>query len=457
MKFPTSLIRSLGRFDAVMMIMGNMIGIGIFTTTGFYSEYLNSPAELFLIWIFGALYSFCGALTYAEVVTRFPHAGGDYLFLNRAFHPLVGFLFGWSTFTVTYTGSIAAIAIGFSTYFSKLLPGDMTSILLQLPGVNWPLPTIKTVAIIMTFLLTWMNISGIRQGARFQNVFTLLGIATLLAFVSIGISSDAGSVNNFAPFIPQDLQLPGFSLLGVALIGVIFTYSGWTVLAYIAGEVKQPKQNIPLAMALAVLLVALLYMAVNGIYLYAQPLSEMSGKVEIGYQTLKVLFSTNTSAMFSLMIMLMVLSSLNSTILSGARIYYAMAKEGRFFKWAGYVHPKHRVPSKSLWLQFFWVVLLILLGKFNELLTFTVFVMVLFSSLAGVALFVLRKKYPNQKGIYHTWGYPIVPILYLIISFWILINTLFHRPGESVIGLLITLSGVVPFYVWWGGKNQDKD
>jgi APA family basic amino acid/polyamine antiporter len=433
-----------------------MIGIGIFTTTGFNAENLNSPAGLFLLWILGGLYAFCGALTYAELGTRFPEAGGDYLFLKNAYHPLAGFLFGWSTFTVTYTGSIAAIAIGFAAYFIRILPEAYQQWQLYFPLVGFSLPLLKIIALAITLVLTILNSFGIRKGARFQNIFTLLGITTLLFIIILGFSSAKGSFSHFQPFFPETFSGEEISLLGVALVGVIFTYSGWTVLVYIAGEIKNPRRNIPGAMGIAVVLVGLLYMLMNAVYLYAQSLRDMSGTVEIGYQTLKILFAEETSLMFSLVIMLMVLSSLNATVLSGARVYYAMAREKRFFKPLGKLHPRYRVPVNSLWVQFVWVVILILIGRFDELLTYTVFVMVVFSFLSGVALFVLRKKEMRGKpsnAVYHAWGYPVVPIIYLAISGWLMINTLYHRPLESLGGIAIVLLGV-PFYLWWNRNEK---
>jgi APA family basic amino acid/polyamine antiporter len=407
----------------------------------------------------GGLYAFCGALTYAELGTRFPEAGGDYLFLKNAYHPLVGFLFGWSTFTVTYTGSIAAVAIGFAAYFIRILPEAYQQWHLYLPLLNINLPLLKIIAIMITLILTLLNGYGIRKGVRFQNFFTVLGVATLLAIIFLGFSSTKGSLSHFQPFFSETFGGEEFSLMGVALVGVVFTYSGWTVLVYIAGEIKNPRRNIPGSMGIAVGLVGLLYILINAVYLYAQPLTAMPGTVEIGYQTLRILFEEKTGQVFSLVIMLMVLSSLNATVLSGARVYYAMAREGRFFKPAGKLHPRYGVPVNSLRVQFVWVMILILAGKFDQLLTYTVFVMVVFSFLSGVALFILRRKdrrTGKTEAVYSARGYPFTPMVYLAISGWIMLNTLYHRPVETLWGILIVLIGT-PFYFWWGGNKKQRD
>jgi len=448
--------RSLSRFDAVMMIIGNMVGIGIFTTTGYIAGYMNSNIWLLLVWILGGIYSFCGALTYAELSTRFPREGGDYHYLNSAFHPLLGFLFGWSTFTVTYTGSIATIAVGFSTYFSNMLPVNIQNLQLSLQLVPLlTITTIKIVAILITLLLTWLNTMGIRRGKQFQNIFTVTGLGIITTLAILGFSSDKGNFDNFTPFLPAHISFEDVSLLGVALIGVIFTYSGWTVIVYIAGEIREPRPNIPSAMWISVGIVTFLYLILNTVYVYATPLSHMAGVVDIGNHALQILFGANFGLFFSVIIMLLVLSTLNSTILSGARIYYAMAREGRFFKVAGKLNSRYKVPSSSLWLQCGWSILLILSGSFDQLLIYTGFMMVLFSSLSALGLFVLRRKQKMTDAIYPVLGYPYVPAVYLCISVWIMLNTLIHRPLESFLGIIIILIGL-PFYFFWEKKRYNN-
>lgn len=447
--------RVLTRFDAALLIIGNMIGIGIFTTTGYYSQYVRSPLELFAIWFLVGIYVFCGALTYAELATRFPRSGGDYLFLSRAYHPLLGFLFGWSTFTVTYTGSIAAIAIGLAAYTLKLLPASVGSWQLPLPALGGAITPVKIVALGAVLLMTWINSRGIRQGSRFQNALTILGILTLLMFIFMGISSPHGDLAHYSPFFPKEFSAKEFSLLAVALVGVIFTYSGWTVLVYIAEEIKEPRRTLPFAMAVATAAVTLLYLMMNAVYLYAQPLSAMNHTIEIGYQTLRILMGENTSALFSAIIVLMVMSSLNATVLSGARIYYAMAREGRFFGWVNHLHATYRVPGRALWLQALWVALLIVVGSFDQLLTYAVFEMVLFSFLTGSALFRLRRIDTAESVAYKTWGYPYLPIFYLVTSAWLMINILLQKPVESLWGIVIILTGI-PFYFYWRRTNAGR-
>lgn len=451
MNFKNGLPRSLNRFDATMMLVGNMIGIGIFTTTGYIANYIEMPSYLFLVWILGAVYAFCGALIYAELSTRFPVSGGDFHFLKAGYHPMLGFFFGWSAFAVTYTGSIATIAVGFATYFLNLLPVHLRD--WQLP-LAWGLDLnlVKITAVFVAVSITWINALGVKQSARFQNIFTLAGVGIILAFVLWGLSSPNSNPDNFAPFFPPRFEMSVVALLGVALVSVIFTYSGWTTIVYIAGEIKEPNRNIPGAMWTSVLLVALIYLLVNVVYLFSMPLYQMKGIVDIGYQSMQALFGQNIGIVFSILIMLLTLSTLNSTILSGARIYYAMASEGRFFRIAAKLHPKFNVPASSLWLQCVWSIVLILSGTFNQLLTYTVFVMVLFSFLSGGSLWLLRRKTSGTESTYRTKAFPLVLFFYMAVSAWILVTVLMNRPAESLIGILIIGLGT-PFYFYWKRRS----
>jgi APA family basic amino acid/polyamine antiporter len=453
MTLKSDLPRSLTRFDAIMLIIGNMIGIGIFTTTGYIAGYINSSILLLLIWSIGALYSYCGAITYSALSTRFPVSGGDFHYLKTAFHPLFGFLFGWSTFTVTYTGSIATIAVGFATYFHNLLPKSFLEFSISIPLTPLYFTSIKLIAILITILLTWINARGVKHGARFQNFFSIAGIGVIFAFVIAGILSEKANTNNFFPLWPDSLSLNELSLLGVALVSIVFTYAGWTTIVYIAGEIKNPEKNIPSAMLISVTLVAFIYVIMNLIYLLALPMAEMKNIVDIGYMAMQHLFNEDIGILFAIIIMLLSLSSLNSTILSGARIYYAMAIEGKFFKIIGKLHQTRKVPAMSLWAQCIWSVVLIISGSFNQLLTYTVFIMVLFSFLSGIALFIIRKRERNNIISSPIYGYPYIPLIYVVFSTFIMISIFYNRPLESLIGIFIVCLGI-PFYTYWRNKAK---
>jgi APA family basic amino acid/polyamine antiporter len=446
--------RTLNTRDAYMLIVGNIIGIGIFTTTGYISHYLPSSGYMLLLWVVGGVLSFCGGVTYAELSSRFPMAGGDFHFLAAAYHPLMGFLFGWSTLLVTYTGSIAVIAVGFAHYFLNFFPETFRNLHFMVPVLSLKFDLIKTFAILIITIFTFLNIRGIRSGAVGQTVLTIGGILVLVLFILFGFTSKNGNWYHLIPLFPTEFHFGTIGKVGVALVGVYFTYSGWTILAYIAGEIKSPAKTIPVATSLGVITVTILYFFVNSVYLYAFPISNMENLIDIGYQTVVILWGKGLSFIFLIMILIAVLSTLNATILSGARIYFAMSQDGRLFPWAGKVHARYKSPANALWLQLVWSTLLILSGSFNQLLTYTVFVMVFFGFLSGFSLFLLRRK-PMAKGDYYSaWGFPITPIIYICITGWITITTLLDKPVESIAGLVLVSLGL-PFYYYWSRRYTD--
>ena len=450
-----SLLRVLNTRDAYVLIVGNIIGIGIFTTTGYISQFVEHSATLILIWLLGGFLSFCGGLTYAELATRIPYAGGDFHYLSRAFHPLLGFLFGWSALFVTYTGSIAVISVGFAYYFLNFFPFEIQTFSVTLPGIGLKLTYIKFFAIGITFLFTYLNHRGVRKGVQWQGILTYSSIFIVLAYILIGFSSPKGEWMNMYPLFPAKISFSMLSRIGIALIGIYFTYSGWTVLAYVAGEVKDQKYAIPKATFSGVLTVVILYVLVNLVYLFAMPLIEMTDIVDIGYQAFETLWGNGLTAVFTVMILIAVTSTLNSTILSGARIYFAMSRQGLLFEKIGLLHEIFDTPSNALWLQFGWTVILIISGSFNQLLTYTVFVMVAFGALSGISLFILRRKHIQQEKPYLAWGYPITPIIFILITCWIMINTLVDQPQETLAGLILVGSGI-PFFYYFRKKMIKK-
>lgn len=451
MSSPNSLVRVLSSRDTYMLIVGNIIGVGIFTTTGYIARYIPEPGLMILVWIAGGFISFCGGITYAELSTRYPLAGGDFHYLSHAFHPLLGFLFGWSALLVTYTGSIAVISVGFGHYFLNFFHPDINQYFFSIPGIGGTLTFPQILAISVSLIISYSNTRGMRTGAIWQYILTLLSILTLLVYIIFGFSSTRGSWEHLKPLFPTSFSVDIFQRMGVALIGIYFTYSGWTVLAYIAGEIKDYQRNIPLVTWLGVATVTFLYVLMNILYLYAIPESSMADLIDIGYQVLLVLWGEKTGFFFTCMILIAVLSTLNATILSGARIYYAMSQEGKFFPAIGTLHSRFGTPARAIWLQFSWTVLLILSGSFNQLLTYTVFIMVCFGFLSGISLFLLRRKESHKPDAYSVWGYPFTPLLYIIMTLWIMINTLQDQPRETLLGLLLVLLGI-PFYLYFQKK-----
>lgn len=442
------LLRVLTRRHTYMLIVGNVIGIGVFTTPGYIARFVSDPVMMIFVWVVGGFLAFCGGITYAELSTRYPLAGGDFHYLSHAFHPLLGFLFGWSTLLVTYTGSIAVIAMGFSHYFLNFFGTELNQFVFSIPYIGLSINSAKITAIAICFIFSYMNVRGTKTSASWQYLLTILSILVLLVYIFVGFSSPRGNWHHLITFSPSLWSLDTLKKAGVALIGVYFTYSGWTVLAYIAGEIKDYQRNIPRVTWWGVGTVTILYVAMNVLYLYGIPLHQMADVIDVGYQVLLVLWGQNITFLFTCMILIAALSTLNATVLSGARITYAMSQKQQFFSMFGVLHTSHRTPARAIWLQFFWTVLLIWSGTFNQLLTYTVFIMVCFGFLSGLSLFRLRAIEGDQTDHYWTWGYPFTPLLYLVMTFWIMANTLLDQPKETLLGVLMVGIGI-PFYFYF--------
>jgi APA family basic amino acid/polyamine antiporter len=324
---------------------------------------------------------------------------------------------------------------------------------LSVPLAGFKLDLIKIISIGVIYVFTHLNIRGVQAGSFGQNILTFGSMSVLVLFIIFGFISHKGDWQNFVPFVSMDISLDHLSKFGVALVGVYFTYSGWTILAYVAGEIKRPSRSIPYATGWGVLTVLLLYLLINVVYILAFPPSQMQNIVDIGHVVFTTLWSEQLSEVFIIMIMIAVLSTLNATILSGARIYYAMSKNKRLFRWFGEIHSQYQSPANALKFQFFWTILLILSGSFNQLLTYTVFIMVVFGFLSGLSIFILRKKKEDRQGIYLAWGYPFTPIIYIIITGWIMVNTLRNQTLESAIGLILVAAGL-PFYYYFSRKHR---
>lgn len=452
--------RKLGFFDSTMIVVGIVIGSGIFLTTGIIAKSIPSPSLILLAFIFGGFLSLAGALAYAELGAAMPQTGGQYVYIREAFGPLPGFLFGWVLFLVYQTGTIAAVAVAFAEYFGYFFPGLGTdkfiySGALSILSLSLPysLSVGQIVAITLIIILSFFNYIGLVLGSIIQNISTLLKIGALAALVVLGFIIGKGKHIEFSL---QSSSLGTSSLLmgfGVAMIAVIWTYGGWNLLSFTAGEIKNPKRNIPLSLIFGVLGVAVIYVTVNYIYLYALPIDEMTGVVRIAEKAATVLFGGTAAAFITAAVVISTFGALNATILTGPRVYYAMAKDNLFFKRVANVHPRFRTPGFSIFIQCAWGCILTLSGTFEQIITYVIFITIIFYIAATASLFTLRKKYPDLPRPYKTWGYPVVPFMYIIALSGLLVNTLFNKPVESIAGLGIAVIGI-PVYFYWKNKNR---
>jgi basic amino acid/polyamine antiporter, APA family len=446
----TELKRQIGLFSAVMLIAGDMIGTGIFISTGAIAETLPTPGGVLLVWLFGGLLALAGALTCAELAASMPYAGGDYIYIREAYGRLMGFLSGWSSFLVTFSGAIAFLAVtltGFLAFFMPALGSQEAIFSIPLPfiPINPTLGMFFAMAVVL--LLSGLHCLGVRQGTVTQNILTTLKIGALLGIILLGAFFGEGSSSHFEPFFDWE-KIGNSSLFGAAFIPVIFAYSGWNAVIYIAGEVKDPDRNLPRALMWGVLIVMGLYLAINAVYIYAVPVTEMKGALRMSEVATTALFGYKTSAWITAIITVSILGALNVVTMIGPRIYYAMAKDGVFFQRLTYVHPTFGTPTKAIALQALWSCLLILTNTWGTLFTYVSVVITLFSAFTVGSVIVLRFKKPELRRPYRLWGYPIVPLLFVLVHFWIVWGSVTERPTQSLIGIFIVCLGIPAYLIW---------
>ncbi len=446
--------RQLGFFDSVMLIVGNIIGIGIFVTTGDIAKTLPSSGGILLIWLLGGLLALAGALSCAELAASLPYSGGDYVYLREAYGSLVGFLSGWSSFLVTFSGSIALLAVvftAFMTFFFPVLSQDRIFWSIEFLGFPIRLSVGHLFSISTVLILSVVHYLGVTMGALVQDVLTLLKILALVAIVLLGVLLGQGSAVNFSPFFdPQKMN--SLSHFGFAFIPVVFTYAGWNAVIYMAGEVEQPEKNLPRALLAANVLVIILYLAINAVYFYAVPVEKMQGAIRVSEVATTALFGYHTSAWITAIITISILGALNVTIMIGPRIYFAMAQDGLFFKTLTRVHPRFYTPSNAIVVQAIWSSVLILTGTFSFLLNYVSVIIAVFSALTVGSLIVLRVRRADLKRPYRIWGYPWVPVLFIAANLGIAAATLWEKPEDALRGFGIVALGIFAYLFWSRAK-----
>ncbi|HYH00477.1 MAG TPA: amino acid permease [Terriglobales bacterium] len=448
------LVRGLSLLDSVLLLCGGIIGSGIFLTAGQIAEQVRTPGLFLLVWVAGGMISLLACFAFAELGSMFPSAGGQYVYLREAYGEFWAFLYGWMNFAVSGAGTIAALAVGFAEYFGVLIPVFSARIPVAHIG-GWAFTRGHAVAIASIVVLTAINVLGLRRAALFQNVATFLKFAAIAIFVALGFLIGKGSWSNFTAPAEPNVGVSPFAAFGVALIAVFWAYDGWVYITWVAGEVKDPRRNVPRALVIGVIVVGVLYIALNAVYLYALPVARIAGETTIAQTAAVSLFSPDAAGWLAAMIAVSCFGAMSSGILCYARVYYAMAMDGTFFRSMAYVHPRYRTPSFSLVVQGIWTVVLALSGTYEQLFTYTMFMMVL-SYVATVAgLFVLRYKRPDAPRPYRCSGYPWVPALYILIGGAWALNAAVERPTEAVAGIAICLIGV-PGYLYWRRRSQAR-
>ena len=456
----TSLVRGLSLLDSVLLLAGGIIGSSIFLTAKDIAGPLPHPTLFMLVWVMGALISMCAAFAFAELGSMFPDSGGQYVYLREAFGDLVAFLYGWMLFAVANGGTIAALSVASAAYLSAIFPA-ISEQHVVLTAVGITLTRTHIAGLISIVFVTWMNVIGLRKGAVLQNVATWAKFVAMGAFVILGLAIGKGSWGNFRWHGEHAGVTMGLSMnqlisaLGIGLIAVFWAYDGWVYITWVAGEVKEPRRNVPRAMVLGIIVVAVVYLAMNLTYIYAMPLSEVAKHETIAAAAAEAMFSPRAANWLSVVIALACFGAMASCTLSGARVYYAMARDGVFFDRMAQVHPKWRTPAFSLIGQAIWACLLTVSGRYDQLYTYVIYGMVLSYTLTVIGMFVLRWKRPEIPRPYRCTGYPWLPAIYVLLGTWWTINTIVERPKEALAGTIIVLLGV-PGYLYWKRQHLRK-
>lgn len=460
-------------FDGISIVAGAMIGSGIFIVSADIARTVGSPGYLLVVWVITGLLTVIAAASYGELASMMPDVGGQYVYLREAYHPLVGFLFGWTTFLVIQCGSIAAVAVAFAKFSGVLFPWISDRNVLAMAGPV-KLTSTMVVAIAMIVFLTWLNTLGIVTGKTVQNFFTSTKVIALFGFILIGFIATRGlnsyEINREVFWQAgqpgpgnQVVPLAGFALIAAiatALVGSLFSSDAWYDVTFISGEVINPKRNVPLSLVLGTALVSVIYLLTNLVYIRILPLSGSPDGTDIlarGIQyatddrvatsAMSVVFGDYAAIIMAVFIMISTFGCNHGLILAGPRVYYAMACDGLFFRKVGEIN-KNGVPGFAIAVQGVWSVLLCLSGTYSDLLDYVIFAVLLFFILTIMAIFILRIKKPDLPRPYKTFGYPVIPAVYILATTFIMVVLLIYKPKFTFPGLVIVLLGIPVFYLW---------
>ena len=443
--------REIGLFSATILVIANMIGTGIFTTSGFIMAELDDPKMLLLCWFCGGLFALCGALCYGELGAMFPRAGGEYVFLRESFGKPMGFLSGWISLIVGFSAPIAAAAIAFATYlFHSLGMGVPTGTPISVFGVEVALIsplTLAAVAIIIVFSL--VHYHSLAVGSRIQNTLTLFKITLVAGFIGAGFFLGNGSMDHFSlPGTKGDFSAEA---VAVSLIFISFAYSGWNASAYLGGEIKSPARNIPFSLICGTVVVMGLYLLLNAVYIFAMSPEEMHNVLDVGARAAACLFGNHTSRLFSGGVAIGILSVLSAMIMTGPRIYYAMSKDGIFFSLFGKVNTRHHTPASSIFLQAAIACIMVLTASFNTLLIYIGFTLSIFAMLTVAGMIRLRATRALVPRPYKTFLYPVTPVLFILGNLWIIVFSIKSRPINTLFGIGTIAAGVLVYWFFSGG------
>ena len=431
-KNTSELRRAIRLPHATAMVVGTIIGASIFVQPSEITGQVNSVKGVFLVWLISGLLTFFGALVCAELASIFTQSGGIYLYLKEAFSPSIGFLWGWAMFWSVHSGIIAAISVIFSRYVSYFFP--MNDLM------------IRAVSITVIVILSAVNYLGVKQGTVLQTLFTLGKVLAIVFIIIAGFTLGSRVPEHFVTgnIAQSEISLSSFFL---AMIAGLFAFGGWHMVAYNSEETINPKKTIPRALMLGTLIVTLCYIALNAVYMYILPLGRVASSTRIAADVADALIGFGGGAFMSGLVIFSTFGALSGIILCGPRVYYSMARDGLLFQWVGEIHPRFRTPHKAIIIQAVWASVLVVTGTYRALFTRVIYTEWIFFGLMAIGLFLLRRRPGILRG-YRIWGYPVVPALFIVSSFAIVVNQIISDPGESLFGLSLVLIGLPVYYLW---------
>lgn len=451
----TSLDRRLGPLDAAAIVVSNVIGGGIFFVPILVAQMVPDARAFLLIWLVGGGLAFAGAMAYAELAALRPRAGGEYVYLREAYGVPAAFLSGWTSFVAGFSGAIAASAIALADYVGHFVPAaaDPAPLFtIPLPAIPLTVSPKTVVALTAIGALTAVHMRGLRLGRVVQNTLAGTKVAALVVFVALGFAIGRGDPANI---VQAGTVAPTGVLL--ALIPVMFTYSGWNAAAYVAEEVRSPGRNVPLALGLGTLAVIVVYLSLNALYIFAMPVTQLAAVpgARLIDTVAEHLFGRVAGWLLAAFSIVSIAASISAMTLAGPRVYFAMARDGVFAAPAGYIHPVYRAPARAVVAQAIWSGVLVLSGTLSQLVSYTGFAVVLFSTVAVAAVFVLRHRAPDATRPFRAWGYPWAPAIFIAASSAMLINEIWRNPRTSAAGLAVIAAGI-PVYLWMRSRGGEE-
>jgi basic amino acid/polyamine antiporter, APA family len=444
----SELKRDLGLWGAVAIVIGTVIGSGIFLVPKAMVLKVGSPEMVFGVFVFGGLLSLAGALTYAELAASMPEAGGEYVYLREAYGPMWAFVYGWTQMWVAKSGSIATLATAFFYYLANFFP-QLDTVIAQLPfGLELRQGQLLAMAVIA--FLAFVNYFGVKIGGEVQVIVTVVKVALIALLIVVGLTSAQGTTANYHTSIPAIGGVSGFF---AALVAALWAYDGWNNVSMVSSEIRNPQRNLPLALIGGSLAVMAIYLLANLAYFYVLPAAAVAMSDRVAAEMMRRIWGASGANAVSVAAMISIFAALNGSILTGARVPYAMARDGLFFKAIGIVHPKYFTPATSILALSAWSMLLVLSGRYDQLFTYVIFASWILYGMATASVLVLRRTRPDMVRPYRALGYPVVPVLFVLVAVMLIFNTLRESPRESIMGLALIAAGL-PFYFYWKRRNS---